>query len=42
VATKFRKEILARGGDEDAMQMYLNFRGKAPVIEHLLDNRGLR
>ena len=42
VATKFRKEILERGGDEDAMQMYLNFRGKAPIIEPLLDNRGLR
>ncbi|MDR0295990.1 MAG: M3 family metallopeptidase [Prevotellaceae bacterium] len=42
VATKFRKEILERGGDEDAMQMYLNFRGKAPMIEPLLDNRGLR
>jgi peptidyl-dipeptidase Dcp len=42
VATKFRKEILERSGEEDAMQMYLNFRGKAPAIEPLLDNRGLR
>jgi len=42
VAAKFRKEILERGGEEDAMQMYVNFRGKEPVIEPLLDNRGLR
>ena len=41
-AAKFRKEILERGGDDDAMQMYLNFRGKEPAIEPLLDNRGLR
>ena len=42
VAAKFRKEVLERGGDEEAMQMYMNFRGKEPVIEPLLDNRGLR
>ena len=42
VAGKFRKDILERGGEEDAMQLYLKFRGKAPVIEPLLKNRGLK
>ncbi len=42
VAGKFRTAILERGGEEDAMQMYLNFRGKAPVITPLLENRGLK
>ena len=41
VAAKFRKEILSRGGQEDAMTMYLNFRGKEPNVKGLLDNRGL-
>ncbi len=42
VAGKFRKDILERGGEEDAMQLYLQFRGKAPVIDPLLKNRGLK
>ncbi len=42
VASGFRKNILERGGEMDAMQMYLNFRGKAPVIAPLLENRGLK
>lgn len=41
VATKFRKEILERGGEADAMDLYVNFRGKKPGIEPLLKNRGL-
>ncbi|MFA5325679.1 MAG: M3 family metallopeptidase, partial [Bacteroidales bacterium] len=41
VATKFRKEILERGREEDAMNLYINFRGKKPGIEPLLKNRGL-
>lgn len=41
VATKFRKEILERGREEDAMNLYINFRGKRPGIEPLLKNRGL-
>lgn len=40
-ATKFRKDILEKGGSEDAMQMYINFRGKKPSIQPLLENRGL-
>jgi peptidyl-dipeptidase Dcp len=41
VANSFRKNILERGGTEEAMKLYLNFRGKEPGIEPLLKNRGL-
>lgn len=41
VATKFRKEVLERGGEDEAMTLYVNFRGKTPEIEPLLKNRGL-
>lgn len=40
-ADKFRKYILTPGGIDDAMDMYVNFRGKKPGIEPLLENRGL-
>jgi peptidyl-dipeptidase Dcp len=40
-ATSFRKNILERGGSEDAMTMYVRFRGKKPTIEPLLKKRGL-
>jgi peptidyl-dipeptidase Dcp len=40
-ATSFRKNILEKNGTMDAMQMYINFRGREPVIEPLLKNRGL-
>ena len=39
---KFRKNILERGGTDDAMQLYINFRGQKPSIEGLLDARGLK
>ncbi len=42
VAEKFRKYILTPGGIDDAMDMYVNFRGKQPNIEPLLKNRGLK
>ena len=42
VATKYRKYILTPGGIDDAMDMYVNFRGKKPSIEPLLKNRGLK
>ncbi len=42
VAEKFRKYILTPGGIDDAMQMYVNFRGKEPSIDALLKNRGLK
>ncbi|MCK9411201.1 MAG: M3 family metallopeptidase [Prolixibacteraceae bacterium] len=41
VASAFRKNILECGGREEAMKLYVNFRGKTPGIEPLLKNRGL-
>ena len=41
VAKRFRCEVLSRGNEADAMQLYINFRGKKPGIEPLLKNRGL-
>ncbi len=40
-ATAFRKEILERGGTDDPMAMYVNFRGAEPKIDALLRKRGL-
>ncbi|MFM2321333.1 MAG: hypothetical protein RL612_480, partial [Actinomycetota bacterium] len=37
----FRKELLSRGGTEDALQLFRNFRGKDATIEPLLKRRGL-
>jgi len=42
VAAKFRHEILARAGQDDAMKLYVNFRGSEPGIDALLKNRGLK
>ena len=41
LAHKLRSEIFARGGIEDAMTLYKNFRGKEPDVNALLRNRGL-
>ena len=41
LAHKLRHEIYARGGIEDAMILYKNFRGKEPDVNALLRNRGL-
>jgi peptidyl-dipeptidase Dcp len=41
VASSYRKNILEKNGTMDAMQMYVNFRGREPQIEPLLRNRGL-
>ncbi len=41
-AKKFRTDILEKGGSKDAMEMYLDFRGKKPSINPLLENRGLK
>ena len=40
-AESFRRNILEKDGTMDAMQMYVNFRGREPKIEPLLKNRGL-
>ena len=37
----FRKTLLSRGGAEDAMTIFKNFRGAEPNIKPLLDRRGL-
>ena len=42
VANKYRKEILEVAGEKDAMDLYINFRGKQPGIDPLLKNRGLK
>ena len=42
VANKYRYEVLKRAGEEDAMDLYINFRGKEPGIDPLLKNRGLK
>ena len=41
VAKSFRSNILERGGTDEPMKLYINFRGKEPGIEPLLKNRGL-
>ena len=41
VAKSFRTNVLERGATDEAMKLYLNFRGKQPGIEPLLENKGL-
>ncbi len=38
----FRSKLLSRGGTDDAMNLFRNFRGRDPVIEPLLERRGLK
>jgi peptidyl-dipeptidase Dcp len=38
----FRNTLLSRGGTEDAMQLFRDFRGADPSIEPLLEKRGLK
>jgi peptidyl-dipeptidase Dcp len=40
-AQAFLKNILERGGTDDPMKLYVQFRGRKPAIEALLRNRGL-
>lgn len=40
-AASFRKNILEKNGIENAMKMYVDFRGREPIIEPLLKARGL-
>jgi len=37
----FRAKLLSRGGTDDAMNLFRDFRGRDPVIEPLLERRGL-
>jgi peptidyl-dipeptidase Dcp len=41
-AGKFRDYVLTPGGIDDAMAMYVNFRGSEPNTDPLLKNRGLK
>ncbi len=40
-ATRFHDCILCRGGSREAMQMYVDFRGREPKVEALLKRSGL-
>ena len=40
-AESFRREILSKGGTQDPMQLYRNFRGKEPDIKALLMRNGI-
>ncbi len=40
-ATRFKKEILEKGGTQHPMNLYKNFKGKEPSIEPLLKRSGL-
>jgi len=42
LANSFRKNILERGSIEDAMTMYVKFKGREPKIDALLKKRGLK
>lgn len=37
----FRRQILEKGGSEDAMVLYVNFRGREPSIDALLRHSGI-
>ncbi|MFO7846145.1 MAG: M3 family metallopeptidase [Balneolaceae bacterium] len=38
---RYRQHILSRGGSRDAMELYEEYRGGEPDVEHLLIRRGL-
>lgn len=40
-ATSFRRNVLEKGGTDDAMTLYRAFRGREPSVEPLLVKRGL-
>jgi peptidyl-dipeptidase Dcp len=40
-ARRFRESILSKGNTRPAMELYINFRGHPPLIEPLLERRGL-
>ena len=40
-AKSFKTNILEKGGSEDAMTMFVNFRGRQPVIDALLNRKGI-
>ncbi|MCP4270504.1 MAG: oligopeptidase A [Gammaproteobacteria bacterium] len=38
---RFLKEILSRGGSKEAMDLFINFRGREPSVEPLLKQQGI-
>ena len=42
VASKFRNEVLKKGGHEHPMTLYKNFRGHKPKTQSLIDQMGLK
>ena len=42
VASRYREHILSKGGTKPGMELYEAFRGRAPTIDALLENRGLK
>ena len=41
-ANAFRNNVLKKGGTQDPMVLYKNFRGKEPEVKYLLEKRGLK
>ena len=41
-ANSFRTNILSKGGTEDPMTLYTNFRGQEPTIDALLHRDGIK
>jgi peptidyl-dipeptidase Dcp len=41
-ADKFKSEILSKGSTDEAMNMYVRFRGKQPLIDAVLKNNGMK
>ncbi|WP_420577142.1 M3 family metallopeptidase [Ekhidna sp.] len=39
-ANAYKEHILSKGGTRDAMEMYVNFRGREPKFEAILERRG--
>jgi peptidyl-dipeptidase Dcp len=42
VAASFRKNILEKGGTDKPMNLYVNFRGREPSVDALLERSGLK
>jgi oligopeptidase A len=40
--SRFRREVLARGGSRPAMESFVAFRGRKPEIDHLLRHNGMK
>jgi len=41
-ANAFRDNILSKGGTDDPMKLYVQFRGKKPSIDAMLERKGLK